>query len=108
MAAPRTTRYEGPHNTDCTDHCSCMDGEGCYHKDGKHFHCAYCHGVPLRTSEGKCTKCGANFQGDPIPVDSQHSFGATHFSRIMGHEIRGEDRISSWSCQDCGHTWPRV
>jgi hypothetical protein len=33
---------------------------------------------------------------------------ATHYSRVMGHEIRGVyDGVLFWSCPDCGLAWPR-
>ena len=81
-----------------------------------------------------CPKCAASMQGDPVPaeyhihhddcdeqkarnlerwgwVDTCHCLpygDTTHFSRVMGHEVRGVyDGVLFWSCPDCGHAWPR-
>lgn len=48
-------------------------------------------------------------QGEPIASDVQHMYGATHFSRVIGHEVRGVyDGTLFWSCPDCGKAWPRA
>lgn len=53
-----------------------------------------------------CPACKADMQGDPIPKKSQHLFGATHFSRLIG--ISDGDSVGFWKCPDCGHQWDRA
>lgn len=57
-----------------------------------------------------CPHCGASLQGEPIPEPSRHWYGdgVTHYSRKIGHEIRGVyDGVLYWSCPDCGEAWQR-
>lgn len=58
-----------------------------------------------------CPKCNANFQGAPIPqeyIDRGLYGKKTHYSRLIGIEIRGQyDGISQWLCPDCKYTWDR-
>ena len=55
-----------------------------------------------------CPSCDADLQGDPIPEASAHMYSATHFSRVIGHEVRGVyDGTLYWSCPDCEYAWPR-
>jgi len=62
----------------------------------------------LRRSEPeRCPHCGVNLEGDPIPAESQHHYGATHFSRVIGLYDRGLDRTTAWRCPDCNGEWPR-
>lgn len=54
----------------------------------------------------KCPQCGAILIGDPIPEDQRHLYGGElFFSRKIGNSNR--DRITHWSCPDCGHVWER-
>jgi hypothetical protein len=54
-----------------------------------------------------CPKCGVDFQGDEIPEKDREHFGNhTHFSRVIGVEIQGTDRLCYWHCPDCKHEWP--
>lgn len=85
-------------DNECGSHCSVWNDYT--------SHCKYCHGEPLNDSVELCRFCGTNFQGDPIPEDDQHSFGATHFSRKMGRYDIGTDRTTSMHCPDCGGSWP--
>jgi hypothetical protein len=55
---------------------------------------------------------GHDLTGDPIPqeyIDAGHySPGTTHYSRMIGVEIRGVyDGVLYWLCPDCGIKWPR-
>lgn len=62
----------------------------------------------LITNDETCPHCGASLQGTPIPEESQHLYGATHFSRKMGVEIPGVyDGVAYWSCPACGMAWER-
>lgn len=61
----------------------------------------------LESSREECPHCSAQLQGDPIPEDQQHWFGATHFSRKIGLTDRERDRTTAWRCPDCGETWAR-
>jgi len=56
-----------------------------------------------------CPACGADWQGPPIPLESRQYYGdSTHFSRLIGVEIRGKgDRVDHWKCPDCGAEFPR-
>lgn len=74
-----------------------------------------------------CPNCGTSLQGEVIPEQyRQHAddhdeqvaragrcfclpYGdATHFSRVIGHEVRGVyDGVLFWSCPDCRQAWPR-
>lgn len=56
-----------------------------------------------------CPKCGADFQGPPIPEQHRQHYGKhTHFSRLIGIYDMDRDRTVAWRCPDCGHEWPRV
>lgn len=60
----------------------------------------------LQDSIEHCPKCNASLQGEPIPADQQHLYGATHFSRKIGIEDgRIYDGISWWQCPDCKYIW---
>lgn len=60
------------------------------------------------SDEDKCPN-GCDLRGDPIPERSQYLYGGkTHFSRMIGNYDIIEDRTVSWSCPDCGITWPRT
>jgi hypothetical protein len=74
-----------------------------------------------------CPHCGTSLIGDPIPAEHREHkpdhdeqvarsgrcfclpYGdATHFRRVMGHEVRGiYDGVLYWSCPDCRLAWPR-
>lgn len=59
-----------------------------------------------------CPSCRTDLRGAPIPqqyIDKGfYSPGATHYSRIVGVEIRGVyDGVLYWQCPDCGHCWHR-
>lgn len=79
-------------------------------------------------SAESCPGCGAAMQGDPIPAEYRvhkldhdeqlvkygrcycfpYGEEATHFSRVMGHEISDVyDGVLYWSCPDCGVAWQR-
>lgn len=56
-----------------------------------------------------CPLCSADFKGALIPPEHREVFGGEeNFSRVMGIEMRGEDRISKWKCPDCGGEWRMV
>lgn len=56
----------------------------------------------------RCPKCDADFTGEPIPLESQESFGGKpHFSRLICLYDTALDRVTAWQCPDCAHTWPR-
>lgn len=56
-----------------------------------------------------CPFCHSDLRGEPIPKESQKSYGNhTHFSRLVGIEIRGGyDGVSYWECPDCLRVWDR-
>jgi len=50
-----------------------------------------------------CSKCGADWQGKPIPEADQHHFGGKkHFSRLIGIYSQELDRTVYYQCPDCG------
>ncbi|MEJ9280649.1 hypothetical protein [Ureibacillus thermosphaericus] len=54
-----------------------------------------------------CPFCGSCLQGDPIPEEDQHHYGATHGSRKIAIYSLEEDRTVKWQCPDCGKEWDR-
>jgi hypothetical protein len=65
---------------------------------------------PSLTGEEKiCPCCRANWQGKEIPVESRKHYGTkTHFSNLIGIEIRGQgDCVSAWECPSCHTVFPR-
>lgn len=62
----------------------------------------------LHYESTSCPHCGSVLIGQEIPEKDRWLFGnATHGSRIIGIERKGDDYISSWRCPDCGATDPR-
>jgi hypothetical protein len=57
----------------------------------------------------ECPHCGTCLRGAEIPEESRQYYSyATHYSRVIGQEIRGVyDGVLFWSCPDCGGTWHR-
>jgi transposase-like protein len=58
----------------------------------------------------KCPACKSDLKGAPIPEEDRHNYssGSTHFSRLIGIEIRGGyDGVSFWECPDCHARWDR-
>ncbi len=52
-----------------------------------------------------CPQCKQSLLGKPIPENQQESFGATHFSRVIG--LSNRDSVYAWKCPDCQHEWDR-
>lgn len=52
-----------------------------------------------------CPHCNVDLQGEPIPKESQHRYGSTHFSRKIG--FIKYDRVIKWRCPDCDKEWQR-
>lgn len=61
----------------------------------------------IMNSKESCPLCGADLQGEPIPEESQHLFGATHFSRKIGVYDINRDRTVAYHCPDCKGEWSR-
>lgn len=61
----------------------------------------------LMDNKENCPNCGSNLQGEPIPVESQRNYGATHFSRKIGIYSRETDKTVEWKCPDCDYQWER-
>jgi hypothetical protein len=58
----------------------------------------------------ECPFCKADLTGEPIPEDlrEKHYGGSTHYSRLIGIEIRGGyDGVSYLECPDCRIRWDR-
>lgn len=55
-----------------------------------------------------CPKCGADWQGDPIPeTHREHFGGATHFRRVLARYDRELARTVEFQCPDCEAVFPR-
>ena len=55
-----------------------------------------------------CPECGANWVDLPIPEEYWENYSPPYFySRVIGIELLGEDRINHWLCPDCKHQFPR-
>lgn len=55
-----------------------------------------------------CPHCRKNLQGDEIPEESQHLYGATHFSKVIGEYSTELDATIKLRCPDCnGVVWER-
>lgn len=61
----------------------------------------------MNDSKEFCPHCNADFQGEPIPKESQKAYDATHFTRKIGITIIEADRIIKWQCPDCNKEWVR-
>lgn len=60
------------------------------------------------TKMRNCPECGANWVDKPIPKEYRQHYSAPYFfSRVIGVELLGEDRIAYWLCPDCKHQFPR-
>lgn len=55
----------------------------------------------------RCPHCNENLQGEPIPKESQHLYGATHFSKKIGIYSRGLDMTMKYECPYCEKQWDR-
>lgn len=75
---------------------------------------------------GKCPNCGSDWSAGTIfaalrpqawcadKTDAElqayieaHYSPPYEFSRVIGIEIQGEDRVSRWRCPDCNKEWRR-
>jgi rubredoxin len=55
-----------------------------------------------------CPQCGADWVQAEIPEEIRHKYSPPYFySRVIGVELLGEDRIDHWMCPDCKTTFPR-
>jgi len=54
-----------------------------------------------------CPFCNADLQGEPIPKEIQHHYGANYGSRKIGISSLEEDRVTTWECPDCHQQWVR-
>lgn len=61
--------------------------------------------MKFRDNADQCPHCGAQLQGDPIPLDQRELYGATHFSRKISIYDMGRDMTVSWRCPDCNGEW---
>lgn len=61
----------------------------------------------LANNKEYCPYCNTNLQGKPIPLEEQHSYGATHFTRKIGMYDLVKDRTVNWKCPDCSGEWER-
>lgn len=52
---------------------------------------------------------GCDLKGAPIPDEwrEYYASGTSNFSRVIGNYDWEKDVTVSWSCPDCGITWPR-
>ena len=55
-----------------------------------------------------CPECGANWVEKLIPQEYWENYSPPYFySRVIGVELLGEDRIDHWLCPDCGTKFNR-
>ena len=55
-----------------------------------------------------CPECGANWVSGIIPEKYRYLYSEPYFySRVIGVELLGQDRIDHWRCPDCNHKFPR-
>jgi len=55
-----------------------------------------------------CPKCNTNWVAGEIPEEYRENYSAPYFySRVIGVEFLGEDRIHHWMCPDCKYEFPR-
>ena len=56
-----------------------------------------------------CRACGSDWKGKEILPECRSSYGGlTHYSRLIGIEIRGKyDGVLVWRCPDCDYMWHR-
>lgn len=60
------------------------------------------------TSLISCPECGTNWVESLIPEERREHYSPPYFySRVIGVEPIGEDRIAYWLCPDCKHEFPR-
>lgn len=59
----------------------------------------------MSTLKEFCPYCNTDLQGEPIPKQSQKTYGATHFSRKIGISSIEADKIVKWKCPDCEKEW---
>lgn len=61
----------------------------------------------MKIEPDECPACHKSWVGDPIPEESQHLFGATHFRHEIGVETN-RDAIDHWLCPFCESTFTRA
>jgi DNA-directed RNA polymerase subunit RPC12/RpoP len=54
-----------------------------------------------------CDRCGADFDGGPIPEDIRHHYGSSRWSRVIAVYDDRLDCTVAYECPDCGHETPR-
>jgi rRNA maturation protein Nop10 len=55
-----------------------------------------------------CPHCGESLTAEEIPPEYRSEDGRTHYSHIIGMEIRGVyDGVLFWMCPFCGGKWHR-
>ena len=60
------------------------------------------------TTLENCPECGTNWVSGIIPEESREHYSPPYFySRVIGVELLGEDRINHWRCPDCNHKFTR-
>ncbi|PEV55383.1 hypothetical protein [Bacillus cereus] len=59
----------------------------------------------MRSNKEFCPYCNSDLQGEPIPKQSQKTYGAIHFSRKIGISSIEADKIVKWKCPDCNKEW---
>ncbi len=56
---------------------------------------------------GKCKKCGADWDGGPIPENIREHYSPPYrWSRRIYIVDRDRDRGVAWKCPDCGDEQP--
>ena len=61
----------------------------------------------MRNNKEYCPHCNVDLQGEEIPQEQQHLYGATHFGRKIGIYDYSKDMTVKWLCPDCEGEWDR-
>lgn len=60
------------------------------------------------TTLENCPNCNSNWVDSIIPEQYRENYSPPYFySRVVGVELLGGDRVDHWRCPDCNHKFPR-
>lgn len=63
--------------------------------------------MELKDSKEYCPHCNKDLQGDAIPLENRHLYGATHFSNKIGIYDLEKDMEVKYLCPFCNGEWDR-
>jgi hypothetical protein len=60
------------------------------------------------TTLENCPNCSSSWVDSIIPEEYRENYSPPYFySRVVGVELLGGDRVDHWRCPDCNHKFPR-